>query len=88
MVIVPAGVFQIPGSYVEFAYRGLLDSEVETIVGLPQPIDTLNGLKRRDGFETQNADKIFESTFVNAANENDDTSIVSYEASREKILPR
>lgn len=42
---------KIPGSYVEFAERRLLDS------------DGNNNGERRDGFEVNNADRIFESTY-------------------------
>lgn len=47
----------IPGSYVEFAERSIL----------PQfkalPLSEITRTHRREGFETSNADKIFESTF-------------------------
>jgi hypothetical protein len=48
---------EIAGSYVEFAER----------LPLPQytkiPKEKLTNSHRREGFETENADKIFESTF-------------------------
>jgi hypothetical protein len=51
-------VFRIAGSYVEFAERRVL----------PQfnhlPPDQITRAHRREGFETGNADKIFESTFT------------------------
>lgn len=51
-------VFRIAGSYVEFAERRVL----------PQfrhlPTDQISREHRREGFETGNADKIFESTFT------------------------
>ncbi len=50
--------FEIAGSYVEFAER----------LPLPQfrdvPNDQLKRWQRRDGFEAENADKIFESTYT------------------------
>ena len=54
----PADIFRIAGSYVEFAERRVL----------PQfqylPTDQITRQHRREGFETGNADKIFESTFT------------------------
>lgn len=46
----------IPGSYVEFAERGVLPAYRDL------PRDALRSRHRRDGFETGNADRIFEST--------------------------
>lgn len=48
----------ISGSYVEFAERKILPQ----FKGIP--IDKIESIHRRDGFETGNADKIFESTFT------------------------
>jgi hypothetical protein len=52
----------IPGSYVEFAERRVL----------PQfrnlPSDQIRREHRRDGFEAQNADRIFESTYASQTN--------------------
>jgi hypothetical protein len=48
----------IAGSYVEFAERKVLPQ----FSGIP--IDKIERIHRRDGFETGNADKIFESTFT------------------------
>ena len=48
----------ISGSYVEFAERKVLPQ----FAGIP--IDKIERIHRRDGFETGNADKIFESTFT------------------------
>ncbi len=54
----PADIYRIAGSYVEFAERRVL----------PQfrhlPANQLTRQHRREGFETGNADKIFESTFT------------------------
>lgn len=47
----------ISGSYVEFAERRVLD-EFATL-----PAEKITGMHRRDGFETANANRIFESTF-------------------------
>ena len=47
----------IPGSYVEFAERKALPEFAKL------PAEQLRRKHRRDGFETGNADKIFESTY-------------------------
>jgi len=47
----------ISGSYVEFAERRVLP-EFQSL-----PADQVAREHRRDGFETSNADKIFESTY-------------------------
>ncbi|WP_447642670.1 MULTISPECIES: 2-oxoadipate dioxygenase/decarboxylase family protein [Chitinophagaceae] len=48
----------IAGSYVEFAERKILDQYAHL------PKDQIRREHRRDGFETGNADKIFESTYT------------------------
>ncbi len=48
---------EIAGSYVEFAERKVLPEFVDV------PADKIQPRHRRDGFETGNADKIFESTY-------------------------
>lgn len=48
----------IPGSYVEFAHRAVLP-EYQHL-----PPEKITRQHRRDGFETDNADKIFESTYT------------------------
>ena len=48
----------IPGSYVEFCERKLLP-EFKHLIG-----KQIQRKHRRDGFETGNADKIFESTYL------------------------
>lgn len=48
----------IPGSYVEFAERKVLD-EFKTL-----PKEKIQSKHRREGFEAANADKIFESTYL------------------------
>lgn len=50
-------IHSISGSYVEFAERKVLPQFAEI------PIDKIERIHRREGFETGNADKIFESTF-------------------------
>ncbi|MVM31012.1 DUF1338 family protein [Spirosoma sp. HMF4905] len=50
--------FRIAGSYVEFAERRVLPPFRDL------PIDQITRQHRREGFETGNADKIFESTFT------------------------
>lgn len=47
----------IPGSYVEFAERRVLSEFADL------PAAEIKRVHRRDGFETANADKIFESTY-------------------------
>ena len=54
----PADIFRIAGSYVEFAERRVLPQFQEL------PADQITRQHRREGFETGNADKIFESTFT------------------------
>jgi hypothetical protein len=51
-------VFRIAGSYVEFAERRVLPPFRNL------PADQIGRQHRREGFETGNADKIFESTFT------------------------
>ena len=51
-------VFRIAGSYVEFAERRVLPQFRDV------PADQITRQHRREGFETGNADKIFESTFT------------------------
>ncbi|WP_295768848.1 DUF1338 domain-containing protein [uncultured Mucilaginibacter sp.] len=48
----------IAGSYVEFAERLILPQYKNL------PVDDIKATHRRDGFETNNADKIFESTYT------------------------
>lgn len=50
---------EIAGSYVEFAERSVLPE----FINLPK--EQITPANRRDGFETNNADKIFESTYTN-----------------------
>ncbi|SFE11840.1 DUF1338 domain-containing protein [Spirosoma endophyticum] len=51
-------LFRIAGSYVEFAERRILPQFRDV------PTDQITREHRREGFETGNADKIFESTFT------------------------
>lgn len=53
-----ANTIQIAGSYVEFAERSILPEYKDL------PKDKIESKHRRDGFETNNADKIFESTYT------------------------
>ena len=84
------GAYDIPGSYVEFAYRGLPDSVIEAIITSKDPIKPLSQYEHRDGFETQNADKIFESTYTGKEPINDEnktkSTISSYDQSCKRIL--
>jgi hypothetical protein len=54
----PADIYRIAGSYVEFAERRVLPQFRQL------PANQLTRQHRREGFETGNADKIFESTFT------------------------
>ncbi|GAB3994012.1 DUF1338 domain-containing protein [Spirosoma daeguense] len=54
--------FRIAGSYVEFAERRVLPNFKDI------PADKIGHEHRREGFETGNADKIFESTFTTQIN--------------------
>lgn len=54
----PTDVFRIAGSYVEFAERRVLPQFQDL------PLHQIGRQHRREGFETGNADKIFESTFT------------------------
>ena len=58
----PADIFRIAGSYVEFAERRVLPQFQDL------PSDQIGRQHRREGFETGNADKIFESTFTTQTN--------------------
>lgn len=51
-------VLEIAGSYVEFAERSVLPAYKDL------PKEEITTKHRRDGFETNNADKIFESTYT------------------------
>jgi hypothetical protein len=51
-------IMSIAGSYVEFAERGVLPEFAHF------PAEQIRAQHRRDGFETNNADKIFESTYT------------------------
>ncbi len=67
----PDGNYEIPGSYVEFAYRGYSETVVESILMGDRSIESLGPADCRDGFEVGNADKIFESTYVSDETQND-----------------
>jgi len=60
-VFAGGGHKRIPGSYVEFAERRVL----EVFRHLPE--DQITAAHRREGFEASNADKIFESTYMDQA---------------------
>ena len=49
------GSFEIPGSYVEFAYRGLLKETVLQLLDGERFLVDLLANDYRDGFETKNA---------------------------------
>ena len=56
------GMSLISGSYVEFAERKILPEFMNL------DLNKINSKHRRDGFETSNADKIFESTYQKQVN--------------------
>ena len=56
------GMSLISGSYVEFAERKILPEFINL------DLNKINSTHRRDGFETSNADKIFESTYQKQVN--------------------
>ena len=56
------GMSLISGSYVEFAERKILPEFMNL------DLNKINSTHRRDGFETSNADKIFESTYQTQVN--------------------
>lgn len=58
VVFADGKVKDIPGSYVEFAERKPLDAFMHL------PKEQLKRMHYRDGFETANADRIFESTYI------------------------
>jgi len=58
----PDGKFKVPGSYVEFAYRGILPKFVPDLLERKLSFKTLKSIHLRDGFETANATNIFAST--------------------------
>ena len=78
------GHHNIPGSYVEFAYRGCPDDVVINAVRYGHVMADIDASQRRDGFETQNADKIFESTYV-GAQEDSSKGVSAYEASCQRL---
>ncbi len=57
-----AEVHRIPGSYVEFAERRVLDEFAHL------PACEIRREHRREGFEAASADKIFESTYTAQVN--------------------
>lgn len=58
------GTYRIPGSYVEFAYRGMLESKAMQVLNGELALAELEPRDFRDGFETANANNIFESTYT------------------------
>ena len=62
MLVFKEGMSLISGSYVEFAERKILPDFMNL------DLNKINSTHRRDGFETSNADKIFESTYQKQVN--------------------
>ena len=83
----PDGSYEIPGSYIEFAYRGILPEMAVAVLKKERTFLSLNGSDLRDGFEVGNADKIFESTYLHQAPELLDEPIVSdaFNQSRDRL---
>ena len=65
------GTYQIPGSYVEYAYRGIDEKHLDELLSGRLAIDDIQESYVRDGFEVGNADKIFESTYTKDAKEDE-----------------
>jgi hypothetical protein len=59
------GIHSIPGSYVEFAERRVLDEYASL------PAEQITREHRREGFEAANANSIFESTYTSQMNRNE-----------------
>jgi hypothetical protein len=86
-VLFDEGYRDIPGSYVEFAYRGVTNDAIRRVIRSGGSMAMVTDDMRRDGFETQNADKIFESTYVGMdSHETDHQTQSSYEASCTALL--
>lgn len=79
----PDGTYDVPGSYVEFAYRGIEPTFLKAIM---DGEISYNTVILRDGFETGNADKIFESTFTNTSEQNATKNKSTFEASTERLI--
>ncbi len=79
----PDGTYDISGSYVEFAYRGILETSLNKLSSAQQS----KSLPLRDGFEVGNADKIFESTYTNQPSDYNDkgTELSCFDHSKQKI---
>ena len=82
----PDGIYSVPGSYVEFAYRGILDHVALDILKGKRTITSLNESDLKEGFEIGNADKIFESTYLRESQNNRALNRNSFIKSRELLL--
>ncbi|MBT5855358.1 DUF1338 family protein [bacterium] len=83
----PDGTHKIPGSYVEFAYRGIKPELLSDLLRGRRDLDTIEVDDLRDGFEVGNANNIFESTYTRAAKTDVVDNITSsFETSRSKLL--
>jgi len=80
----PDGTYKIPGSYVEFAYRGLLDKTVKQLINGQLDFNDISTQDLRDGFETKNANSIFESTYTR--DEKDSISTQNTQSNKDKLL--
>ncbi|RAP37750.1 DUF1338 domain-containing protein [Candidatus Marinamargulisbacteria bacterium SCGC AAA071-K20] len=80
------GINIVPGSYVEFAYRGLLDNVANDIVNSTDSINNFTDADFKEGFEVSNADKIFESTYLRDVDESAVSNKSSFEKSKESLL--
>ena len=82
------GDFEIPGSYVEFAYRGILESVGTELLEETKYFYELTDHDFRDGFEVKNANNIFESTYTQETISQDrEESVVSseFQLSKDRI---
>lgn len=81
----PDGTHQVPGSYVEFAYRGLTDIAAEAIVTGQLKIEDLNRDHFKEGFELSNANNIFESTYLQETENKTNVNLSAFQRSVKKL---
>ena len=68
-------------AHIEFAYRGISKEYVIKYLSQQTSVCQVNIEHRRDGFETSNANKIFESTYIGAEQSSHSDSKDSYQQS-------
>ncbi len=80
---------KIPGSYVEFAFRGLKTEIALQLLENELNWEEISANDYRDGFETQNANSIFESTYTKGLDSPENESKISdtsFKHSREYLI--